>query len=244
MSRVRLFCLATSVLVALLAVAAPASGASPLRLLVVTGGHDYPTSFYTLFEDADFVWDHETTSEEAYRRDIRERYDVLVMYDMPKTLSAPARANLQAFAESGKAIVVLHHAICSNNDWDWYRDLLGARYLLASQAGKPPSTYQHDVHIPVAIAKQAGGPHPITQGVVMPEIFDETYKGMWFSPDVKVLLTTTHPLSDPALAWISPYTRSRVVVIQLGHSSEAHRHAGYRRLVKNAVLWTAGRLRD
>ena len=64
---------------------------------------------------------------------------------------------------------------------------------------------------------------------------------MWFSPDVKVLLTTTHPLADPALAWISPYAKSRVVTIQLGHGSEAHRHAGYRRLVKNALLWTAGR---
>jgi type 1 glutamine amidotransferase len=217
--------------------AAPAAGLPPLRLLVVTGGHDYPTSFYTLFEDADFAWDHETTSEDAYRRDIRPRYDVLVMYDMPKTLGSPARGNLHAFAESGKGIVVLHHAICSNNDWDWYRDLLGARYLVSPQGGRPASTYKHDERIPVAI----GPPHPITNGVVMPEIFDETYKGMWFSPDVTVLLTTTHPLADPPLAWISPYSSSRVVVIQLGHGSEAHRHAGYRRLVKNAVLWSAGR---
>ncbi len=82
----------------------------------------------------------------------------------------------------------------------------------------------------------------MTNGVEMPEIFDETYKGMWISPDATVLLRTTHPLADPPLAWISPYARSRVVVIQLGHGSEAHRHAGYRRLVKNAVMWTAGRL--
>jgi type 1 glutamine amidotransferase len=237
MSRVRLLCLAAALLGAVLAIAAPIAGASPLRLLVVTGGHDYPTSFYTLFEDPDFVWDHETTSEEAYRRDIRERYDVLVMYDMPKTLGPQARTNLQAFAENGKAIVVLHHAICSNNDWDWYRDLVGARYLLSPQGGQPPSTYKHDERIPVTIAQ----PHPITSGVVMPEIFDETYKGMWFAPGVKALLTTTHPLADPTLAWVSPYAKSRVVTIQLGHGSEAHRHAGYRRLVKNAVLWTAGR---
>ena len=45
--------------------------AEPLRLLVVTGGHDYPTSFYTLFEQPGLVWDHETTSESAYRRDLR-----------------------------------------------------------------------------------------------------------------------------------------------------------------------------
>jgi type 1 glutamine amidotransferase len=226
--------------VATLLLGAPGApvAASALRLLVVTGGHDYPTSFYTLFEDAAFVWDHETTSEEAYRRDIRTRYDVVVMYDMPKTLGPNARQNLQAFAESGKGIVVLHHAICSNNDWDWYRDLIGARYFVSPQSGRPASTYKHDEHIPMTVVER----HAITSGVDLPEIFDETYKGMWFSPDVTVLLKTTHPLADPPLAWISPYAKSRVAVIQPGHGSEAHRHPGYRRLVRNAVLWTAGRL--
>jgi type 1 glutamine amidotransferase len=187
--------------------------ASPLRLLVVTGGHDYPTSFYTLFDQPGLVWDHETTSEAAYRRDLRSRYDVLVLYDMPKTLSAEGRANLQAFAESGKGIVVLHHALCSHNDWDWYRDLVGARYLIEPQGGRPISTYKHDETIPVAMAQ----PHPITRGLAITEVYDETYKGMWFSPQITVLLTTNHPLADPPLAWISPYPKSRVVAIQLGH---------------------------
>src|SRR5689334_6901977 len=76
--------------------------AAPVRLLVVTGGHDYPTTFYTLFEQPGLTWDHETTTEAAFRRDVRSRYDVVVLYDMPATLSAAGRANLQAFAESGK----------------------------------------------------------------------------------------------------------------------------------------------
>ena len=53
------------------AVAQGQPSAAPLRLLVVTGGHDYPTSFYTLFEQPGLVWDHETTSEAAFRRDLR-----------------------------------------------------------------------------------------------------------------------------------------------------------------------------
>ena len=211
---------------------------SPLRLLVVTGGHDYPTSFYTLFEQPGLEWDHETTSEAAFRRDLRRRYDVLVLYDMPKTLSAAGRANLQAYAESGKGIVVLHHALCSHNDWDWYRDLVGARYLVQPLDGRPASTFKHDETIPVAMAS----PHPITRGLALAEIHDETYKGMWISPQITLLLTTTHPLADPPLAWISPYAQSRVVAIQLGHGREAHGHAAYRALVRNAILWSAGRL--
>ena len=211
---------------------------APLRLLVVTGGHDYPTSFYTLFEQPDLAWDHETTSEAAYRRDLRSLYDVLVLYDMPATVSAAGRANLQAFAESGKGIVVLHHALCSHNDWDWYRDLVGARYQVEAQAGRPASSYKHDETIPIVIAH----PHAITLGVTMPELYDETYKGMWISPQNTVLLTTTHPLADPPLAWISAYARSRVVAIQPGHGREAHLHPGYRALVRNAILWAGGRL--
>jgi uncharacterized protein len=214
------------------------AGPAPMRVLVVTGGHDYPTSFYTLFEQPGLVWDHETTTEAAFRRDVRPRYDGVVLYDMPATLSPAGRANLQAFAESGKGIVVLHHALCSHNDWDWYRDLIGARYLIEAQGGRPPSTYKHDETIPVAIAR----PHPITAGVAMTEIFDETYKGMWIAPGNTVLLTTTHPLADPPLAWISAYDRSRVVAIQLGHGRQAHTHPGYRVLVRNAILWSAGRL--
>ena len=210
----------------------------PLRVLVVTGGHGYPTSFYTLFEQPGLTWDHETTNEEAYRRDLVSRYDVLVLYDLSRTLSPEGRANLQAFAESGKGIVVLHHALCSYNDWQWYRELVGANYLLQQEGGRAPSTYSHDETIPVALAR----PHPVTRGVAIAEVHDETYKGMWFSPDVTVLLTTSHAQADPALAWISPYAKSRVVAIQLGHGRETHDHPGYRTLIRNAILWSAGRL--
>lgn len=224
---------------ALLAAGSAASGAdAPLRVLVVTGGHDYPTSFYTLFEQAPIAWDHATSSEEAFKEDVRGRYDVLVLYDMSATLSDGGRRNLQAFAESGKGIVVLHHAVVSHPDWEWYRDLVGGQYFEKPQGGRPASTYKHDVDIAV----EPGTPHPITRNVTMGTIHDETYKGMWIAPGNTVLLTTTHPLADPPLAWVSAYPRSRVVYIQLGHGTEAHRHAGYRALVRNAILWSAGRL--
>ena len=163
---------------------------------------------------------------------------MLVLYDMAATLSSAGRANLQAFAESGKGIVVMHHAFCSHNDWDWYRDLAGARYQVEAQAGRPASSYKHDETIPVAVAT----PHAITRGVTLTEIYDETYKGMWISPQNTVLLTTTHPLADPPLAWISGYARSRVVAIQPGHGREVHVHPGYRALVRNAISWSGGRL--
>jgi type 1 glutamine amidotransferase len=209
--------------------------AAPIRVLVVTGGHTYPTSFYTVFEQAGIAWDHAVSSEEAYRADLRGRYDVLVLHDMPKTLGETGRQHLRAFAEAGKGIVVVHHAIVSYPDWDWYRDLIGARYLEQPQGGLPASTYRHDEQMRIAVASR----HPVTAGLSSFTVVDETYKGMWLAPTNTVLLTTDNPTGDPSVAWVSAYARSRVVTIQLGHGPESHRDASFRRLMLNAMTWSA-----
>jgi type 1 glutamine amidotransferase len=230
--------LSISTLVAVLAVSMSVSqNVTPIRVLVITGGHAYPTSFYTVFEQPGIAWDHAVSSEEAYKSDIRERYDVLVLHDMPKTLGETGRQNLRAFAEAGKGIVVLHHAIVSYPDWDWYRDLIGARYLEQPQAGQPASTYHHDEQMRIAIARM----HPVTEGLAPFTVLDETYRGMWLAPTNTVLLTTDNPAGDPPVAWVSAYARSRVVTIQLGHGPESHRDTSYRQLVLNAIRWTGGR---
>jgi len=211
--------------------------APPLRVLVVTGGHTYPTSFYSLFEQRGITWDHAVSSEEAYRKDLRGHYNVLVLHDMPKTLSVEGRANLRAFAEAGGGVVVIHHAIVSYPDWDWYRDLIGARYLESPAAGMPASTYRHDESMRVVV----GRAHPVTAGLTDFTLLDETYKGMWLAPTNTVLLTTDNPTADPPVAWVSAYDRARVVTIQLGHGPESHRDPSYRQLVGNAMTWVAGR---
>jgi hypothetical protein len=213
---------------------------SGLRLLVVTGGHDYPTSFYTLFEGAEgFDWHHATSNYEAFKSDIRPRFDVLVLYDLSTEISEAERKNLVSFLESGKGMVVLHHAIADYPGWDWWsREVVGGRYLLKPEGGKPASTFLHGQELfiePVAN-------HPILAGIGRMHFRDETYKGMWISPQVKVLLKTDNPTSDGPLAWVSPYEKARVVYIQLGHDQTAHLHAGYQTLVRNAILWSAGKL--
>lgn len=223
-----------------LAVPPKATVRPPLRLLVVTGGHDYPTSFYTLFESPKvFQWDHATSNHEAFRSDIRGKYDVLVLYDLSLEISEAEKKNLADFALSGKGVVALHHAIIDYPDWEWWwREVVGGKYLLKLDGGKPASTFLHDQEISVGPV----GKHPILAGIGAMRINDETYKGMWISPHVQVILKTDHPTSDGPVAWISPFKNSRVVFIQLGHGELAHRHAGYHRLVRNAILWSGKRL--
>jgi type 1 glutamine amidotransferase len=216
--------------------AAPAGDA--LRVLVVTGGHEYPTSFYTVFEGRpEWRWTHAASNEEAFAREIVSRFDVLVLYDYSQALGDEGKAHLRAFAEAGKGIVVLHHALCDYQDWPWFEELVGGRYLISDQGDLKASTYRHDVALLVGPART----HPIVDAVGSLRLVDEAYKGMRISPKVIPLLETDHPASDRCVAWVSPYEPARVVAIQPGHDESTHRSAGYRDLVRNAIVWSARR---
>jgi type 1 glutamine amidotransferase len=217
----------------------PEARTQPLRILVVTGGHDYPTAFYTLFEHVPgFEWQHAASNHEAFRSDIRPKFDVLVLYDMHSEIGDAERKNLVDFLESGKGMVVLHHAIADYPAWDWWsREVVGGKYLLKAEGGMPASTFLHDQELFV----EPVGSHPILSGINRMHLWDETYKGMWISPNVTVLLRTDNRTSDGPVAWVSPYEKSRVVYIQLGHDQLAHQHPTYQKLVHNAILWSAGR---
>jgi uncharacterized protein len=230
---------AVALLLASMAARGPVLAApAPLRALVVTGGHDYPTSFYTVFEQDGIAWDHATSLEAAFKENPAPKYDVVVLYNMALQPAEAVQKNVQAYLEQGGGLLVLHHGILNFEESDWFRDVVGGRYLLNPKDGMPASTYLHDQDLDVGVVT----PHPITRGVSLTRIHDETYKGMWIAKTNTVLLATKNATSDGPLAWVSDYAKARVVYIQLGHGSEAHHDPGYRALVKNAALWVAHRL--
>lgn len=219
---------------------------NPLRVLVVTGGPAFyhqtklvPTSFYTLFEGYDdIVWDHATSDEAAFASDFRENYDVLVIFNRSDSISTAAQRNLRDFVESGKGVVVMHSALGSYNEWErWWHDVVGGKYQMKDTDKMRKSDYKLDEHITVSVAAD----HPITSAVGDFKLFDETYKDLWISPQVKIIYKTNNPTSDGPIVWISPYSKSRIVVIQLGHGPAAHRNPAYRALVYNSIVWAGGR---
>ena len=210
---------------------------NPVRVEVVVGGHDFAPSFFKIFQDRPNIAANVVYQPAAYQRSKLNRTDVIVQYDMVQEISDQAKANLRNYLESGKGLVVLHHAIASYQDWPWwYEQVVGGRYILKGK-GDPPSTFKEGLELFTKTVVK----HPVTKGVPPMRIWDEAYKGMWISPKVQVLVRTNHPASDGPVAWISPYRKARVVYIQLGHGPEAHNHPDYQRLVRNAVLWVAGR---
>ncbi len=160
------------------------------------------------------------------------------MYDFSRDLDEKGKKNLRDFVESGKGVVVLHHALLNYQKWDWwYQDTVGGSYRLQKEGDRLSSTVKNDQQISVTPV----GQHPVTAGIEPFQVVDETYKRMWMSPSIKPLLTTDNPYSDPVLAWIGPNPQAKVVAIQLGHGHMAHGHPSYRALVHNAILWAAGK---
>lgn len=225
-------------LITLLFLITTAQAEDAIRVQITTGGHPHDLSFYSLFEDQPDLAVTVNPHPSAYRRDLRKYADVLVLYDLTDLTAEGDRQTLRDFVEAGRGIVVLHHALADNWQWKWwYEEVVGGRFLMADEGSRKGSVARNGA---VLVARTVAA-HPVLEGVGTLTLRDENYKGMWLSPASQVLMVTEHPGNDRVVAWIGPSAQARVVAIQLGHDSAAHRNAGYRKLVRNAILWAAYR---
>ena len=215
---------------------------SAVRVLVVTGGHAYDPSFYSVFEGRpEIVWSHAISQKDAFSPNLLQQSDVLVLYDMYNQIGEAEKRNLRSFVEAGKGVVALHHSIVDYTSWPWwYEEVIGGKYFEQADGDHPASHYKEGVPI---VARAAAGrqDHPIVRGLGELVTIDECYQGMWHSPRIQVLMETDAPCNDRPLVYLGP--RPNTVYIQLGHGTHTHQHPGYRQLVRNAILWSAGRLR-
>jgi type 1 glutamine amidotransferase len=215
-------------------------------MLLVTGGHDFETNqFLSMFRANPEVSVRHVVYPEAQTWFASEKageYDVLVFYDMWPEISAEARKDLLARIADGKGMVALHHTLAANQKWAGYADLVGGKYHTEkwSKDGveQPASTYLHDVDFRVRILDPE---HPVTRGLKDFEIHDETYGGFEVRPGVHPLLGTDEKTSGPVIGWAHEKGKSRIVYVQLGHDHHAFQNANYRRIVAQAIRWTARR---
>jgi type 1 glutamine amidotransferase len=225
--------------VTLPAVAARRHPGNAIRALLITGGHDHDAAFYSLFRDLKEINELPVdTAANAFKKDIHDKYDAIIMYDFTRELDEVGKRNLRLFVESGKGVVVLHHALLNFQTWSWWsEEVVGGRYRLQREQGRPSSGVKNGQDF---IANPVGT-HPVLHGINPFHVTDEAYNNMYFSDRIKPLLTTDNPASDINLAWIGPCRTSRVVAIQLGHGPTIFDHPSYRTLVHNAIVWAAGR---
>jgi type 1 glutamine amidotransferase len=219
-----------------------------LKVLLVTGGHGFERSeFLKVFDENKLIEYTHAEHTKDKGADVFERpdllnYDVVVLYDMPKTITERQKEKFKSLFAKGTGLVVLHHALCSYQQWPEYEKIIGGRYQ-EPNPDKPGTVteeagYQHDVEVPVQIAAKD---HPITGGVGDFTIHDEIYWGFRVGNDVTPLLKTSQPKSGKTLAWTKEEGKSRVVYLQLGHGPEAYQNPNYRKLVANSIFY-AGKM--
>lgn len=224
---------------------AMASAAEPakIRVLILTGGHGFAREpFFRMFQDnpeiAFTTVEHTKGTADGWERADLAAADVVVLYDMPKTISPAQQERMRSLFSRGTGLVVLHHALVSEHNWTDYERIIGGIYPVNGAPGSAAVGYRHDVELPVVVAARD---HPITAGFADFTVLDEIYWGYRVGADVTPLLTTTHPDSGKPLSWCRTEGKSRVVYLQLGHGPSCFENVHYRDFLARCLRWTADR---
>lgn len=223
----------------------PGSPRKPIRVLVITGGHDFERdAFFAMFQAMPGVEWREAVQPQAnslYTPEEAAKYDVIVLYDMVQEITEEQKSQfVRLLKQGGKGLVGLHHCIGDYQKWPEFRRILGGRYYMSRYDEEgvthDTGTYDHDQHFTVQIADPR---HPITRGMKEFAIEDETYKGFYVNRNAKALLRVDHPKSAPVIGWAHEYGKTRVAYLQLGHGPTAFANENYRLLICNAIRWAA-----
>lgn len=217
--------------------------AQPIKIMVVTGGHSYDTlQFFEMFDALKGIeYEHfqQPKANQKLVKDNAKDFDVLVFYDMWKSISEAEKSAYLKLTSEGKPFLFLHHSIASYQDWPEFEKLLGGKYI-EKGSGVPvedQSTYEHDVWVYSKVENVT----PVTKGFNELRFFDEVYGNVRISDNVVPLLKTRHPQSMEIVAWENKYNNSKIVYLQPGHDYRTYKTEEYRKLLLQAIKYLAGK---
>jgi hypothetical protein len=217
-----------------------------LRVIVVTGGHDYDVPGFEnlLRSDGEISWrhlQHPGALDELLELP-PDGFDAVVLYDLYQPITFEQAAAFSVLFRRGMGLVALHHSLASYQGWPEYERIVGGKFFLMDSLEdgheRSASGFRDGCEIPVEIPDPE---HPVTRGLVPFTIHDEAYSAFSVEPSVHPLLLTRHRESGPVLGWAKPYGRGRVVYLQSGHDRRAYSHPAFRAILRNAIRWVARR---
>lgn len=169
----------------------------------------------------------------------------------------------QALLDAGQGMVFLRHAIAAWPTWAAYGSIVGARFLHVPTRVRGVDYPTSGIHRTRHRVTPALAGHPVLEGLERGfEIEDALYRCPVFEEDVTPLLASdaalcdappqcaaagggasregrSHPPASPLVAWAQRRGRSALVTILCGDGPPAWANPGLRRLVGNALRWTA-----
>lgn len=219
-----------------------------LRVQYTTGGHTVPLSSFVMFTDDTFgdldtiAFPHPNAFRNLLGQPGEPGPDVLVLYDyLTESFDEQDQQAIRNYLNAGKGLVVLHHALCDNQRWAWWREEVTGGSLI--QLGIDGIKRGRLKQFPVQQLSPVGE-HPIVrdlQPFLLPR--DEIFIDMWLSPKVTPLLESDDAdLSNKTLAWVGVHPKARVASMQPGHTPQVCAHPRYMEIVHRMVLWTGRRL--
>jgi type 1 glutamine amidotransferase len=161
-----------------------------------------------------------------------ERCDVALIFFKRMHLRGEQLEAFKAYVTSGKPIVAVRTASHAVQTWlQFDPEVLGGNYH---------GHYDNGPITTISVADAAAG-HPVLEGVTINSAHDALYKNQGHADDIHVLLTGTIPGQPPeAIAWTRELNGGRIFYTSLG-AQETFQQPDFRRMLANALFWTAGR---
>lgn len=214
-----------------------------IKVAIITGGHEYQRqAFYAMFNAIPTIT-YDTLVQPRANDLIAtpevNKYDVLVFYDMVDSLMPIQQHAYVNLLKKGKSMIFLHHSLVSYQYWPEFIKIVGGQYHthpVVVNGDTLSANYEHDLQMRIKVEDTQ---HPITRGIHDFDVLDEAYRDVEILPTVKPLLSTTHPNSMRYVAWTNRYNNSEVVCIQLGHGPSCYANPNYRKLIQQAIEWSA-----
>lgn len=144
------------------------------------------------------------------------------------SLPEGARAGLRDFVAGGGALLAIHTAAVSFDDWPGWREMVGGAWDWGRSAHPPLGPMR--VSVPPS-------DHPIVAGLGDFEVVDEAYGFLDLMPDVVPLAVSPHGGVDHPMLWARPFGRGRVVYDALGHDARSYAHPTHAELLRRAARW-------
>jgi type 1 glutamine amidotransferase len=238
--RIRVAVVATACTVAW-ASAARADEAVPLRVCLVSGSLEYKSN-KSLADFQKFVeaaYPVRCTRAFVEGEDIKhlaglenlDACDTMLLFTRRLKLSGEQLERIKRYCSSGRPLVGVRTASHAIQTWlELDREVLNGNYH--SHYGEGPPTQ-------ISIAAGTEG-HPILAGFAPYRSAGSLYKNSPLPSGNEVLLIGTIPDHSEPIAWTHMHKGGRIFYTALGHPQD-FAEASFRRLLVNALFWTAGR---
>jgi type 1 glutamine amidotransferase len=218
-----------------------ANGAEPLKVCLVSGSLEYNSNESLAGFQKYLEANYPAKCSRAFIEGKDEEHlsglenladcDVMLLFTRRLKLSGEQLERIKNYCQSGKPIVGVRTASHAIQSWlDLDKEVLGGNYR---------GHYKEGPEAEIEIVESVKD-HPLLAGVQPFRSAGSLYKNAGLASDCQILMTGKNPEATEPITWTRKYKGGRIFYTSLGHPQDFSEES-FRRLLANALFWTAGR---